>query len=696
MNAIEAATAAADAKNAPDPFRAAAAGGLAISSTASGAGSGGGLADVPDSPSLGAATPLAALPLHSAALDASPARTTSRRPSAVEALFRAASAVVGGTPHHAHPSEGASADASPSGRSVAGSDSGGTVASSIISPAALSQWGSRVASTVAGVAVESSRVVAAVSSGVATETSRAVSAVAIGFGQGIGSVGQHIPAHGGAPLHPPTGSGGSGASSDGAPAHAASSGLPPVAPTASRSGSGSGGSGSGGGFARYFGFGGARKASVTGPSPLNPARGASGAGTPATPSTAASSAAAAVAEGGASALPAVVGTTAARAVPSPPPPAPSGSARTSPEGASKGRARSGSGSAPGGKSSGSPSGSFRGLLSRLGSSGPGAAGGGSGGGSGGGKGGAASGTSVSVSVLSSVRNAPASALGVKGSRETAAMLQQLKIPEGPVELFVEALFDTDCRAVGVTVDGVTAIRFAPPPGRPVLQVDATEGGEGSGGGGGGGAANEGGEGSEGDEIPTATLSDFALGKPVIASPAAGKRSRGGTNASRDNVPIGEGFPSCEGGAPMSPPLRIRAPSSGEAAEVAPPAASSEASAVEAVHAAAAVGAGAEAAAGAAGAPAAPPARPALLPPTTPGLNPAVALLLPIVRRTLRDSRDGLARLVMALDARRGEGSMLSRAAFEAAASGLLTALDVAEARSDFPRARALMAISQTF
>jgi peptide/nickel transport system permease protein len=56
------------------------------------------------------------------------------------------------------------------------------------------------------------------------------------------------------------------------------------------------------------------------------------------------------------------------------------------------------------------------------------------------------------------------------------------------------------------------------------------------------------------------------------------------------------------------------------------------------------------------------------------LNPAVPLLLPKVCESLRSSPDALARLVMALDARRAEGAALSRPSFDALCAVLLAAL----------------------
>jgi hypothetical protein len=78
------------------------------------------------------------------------------------------------------------------------------------------------------------------------------------------------------------------------------------------------------------------------------------------------------------------------------------------------------------------------------------------------------------------------------------------------------------------------------------------------------------------------------------------------------------------------------------------------------------------------------------------VHPLVSLLLSPVCALVRTSPDGLARLVAALDARRGEGTVLSRPSFEAAAAVVWVALDVGAARSDFGRARALMVISQTY
>jgi hypothetical protein len=51
---------------------------------------------------------------------------------------------------------------------------------------------------------------------------------------------------------------------------------------------------------------------------------------------------------------------------------------------------------------------------------------------------------------------------------------------------------------------------------------------------------------------------------------------------------------------------------------------------------------------------------------------------------------------MSMDARRGEGTVLTRPSFDALSSVLTVALGVAEQRADFARARALMVISQTF
>ncbi len=75
----------------------------------------------------------------------------------------------------------------------------------------------------------------------------------------------------------------------------------------------------------------------------------------------------------------------------------------------------------------------------------------------------------------------------------------------------------------------------------------------------------------------------------------------------------------------------------------------------------------------------------------------VPALLPAALCALKDTSDGVSRLIMALDARRAEGSaQLSGPNFDAASTLLLAALDVIEARADFARAVALMAFAQVF
>ena len=79
------------------------------------------------------------------------------------------------------------------------------------------------------------------------------------------------------------------------------------------------------------------------------------------------------------------------------------------------------------------------------------------------------------------------------------------------------------------------------------------------------------------------------------------------------------------------------------------------------------------------------------------VNPAVPALLPAALRAIKESPDGVSRLVMALDARRAEGcTRLTTPSFDAVTQLLLSALDVIQARDDFARAAALMAISQDF
>ena len=78
------------------------------------------------------------------------------------------------------------------------------------------------------------------------------------------------------------------------------------------------------------------------------------------------------------------------------------------------------------------------------------------------------------------------------------------------------------------------------------------------------------------------------------------------------------------------------------------------------------------------------------------LHPSVLSLLPTALTTLKSSPDGLARLVVALDDRRRDGPRIGRAALDALWVVMSSALDCAHARSDYARARALMAASQTF
>ena len=82
--------------------------------------------------------------------------------------------------------------------------------------------------------------------------------------------------------------------------------------------------------------------------------------------------------------------------------------------------------------------------------------------------------------------------------------------------------------------------------------------------------------------------------------------------------------------------------------------------------------------------------------TSAAINPQVPVLLPQVIDYLRRAPDGVAHLVEGLDARRGDGTVLSEPSFDALCSVMLAALDIADERSDFSRARALMVLSQTF
>lgn len=71
-------------------------------------------------------------------------------------------------------------------------------------------------------------------------------------------------------------------------------------------------------------------------------------------------------------------------------------------------------------------------------------------------------------------------------------------------------------------------------------------------------------------------------------------------------------------------------------------------------------------------------------------------LLAEVRKLIRTSPDGLPRFTRALDGRRAKGVLLKQTAFDILGALLLVALDVADQRGDFVRARTLMVVSQTF
>lgn len=80
----------------------------------------------------------------------------------------------------------------------------------------------------------------------------------------------------------------------------------------------------------------------------------------------------------------------------------------------------------------------------------------------------------------------------------------------------------------------------------------------------------------------------------------------------------------------------------------------------------------------------------------PGVNPAAAALLPATVGALEAAPDGLARFTAAMDARRGEGTQLTKHALVLLARAMEAALSAALASEDNPRGRALMVISQTF
>ncbi len=271
----------------------------------------------------------------------------------------------------------------------------------------------------------------------------------------------------------------------------------------------------------------------------------------------------------------------------------------------------------------------------------------------GGSAGKGQGVSVSVSVLGSVRNQGVAGVGSKGSKEVAAMMEHLRIERGPVEFLIEALFDPAGKVVKLAADNATV----------TVEVPAASSSSSSG---------EAGEASSsGEAIPSLSLADFASGKSTPQSPVSA-RSRVGTNASEDGAAAAAGGGSGSGSSPAKDGGADTSSSSfvtpNKTATAAPSASSSSPTSAARMSAAVAVG----------------------------DMNPAVLVLLPRARKILQSAPDGLSRLVQCLDARRGEGTSLTRPSFDALSSLLLIALNVAESRADFSRARALMVISQTF
>jgi len=275
---------------------------------------------------------------------------------------------------------------------------------------------------------------------------------------------------------------------------------------------------------------------------------------------------------------------------------------------------------------------------------------------------------MSVSVSGVVRNQGALGAGSKGVSEAAAMFAKLRIENSAIEYFVAALFDPHEKLVKLAPDGASVIAIPPDS----TGADGDVFGNDS-------DFNNGSDSAFGDKetsskyqeaIPTLSLADFATGRSTPASPTNdASRSRGGTagggsgihttaggseiSASRSSFDL-DGVGGDSVFAAILPPLPIRA-----RAETA--------TAGHVLRRAVAAG----------------------------EMNPAVVPLLPQVRKLLKHSPDGLSRFVMGMDARRGEGAQLLRPCFDALASIMKIALDVAEARSAFGEARTLLVISQT-
>lgn len=325
---------------------------------------------------------------------------------------------------------------------------------------------------------------------------------------------------------------------------------------------------------------------------------------------------------------------------------------------------------------------------------------GSDGGGGAAGGGAGAGMSVSVSLLGSVRNQGSTGAGAKGAREAAAMMEVLHIQRGPIEFLVDALFDPEGTVIKLGADGQSIIvdiqqqqsgGFA----RDSSVSNGMEGAE----------DTDDGQGEQDETpIPSLSLADFASGKSTptqqqhnVTSPQSG-RSRVGTTTSigrdtsssighagehandlrdsssstprqrADNVADGDATTAAAASPVPGAPSPVPDGFTGPHLFTPPPKSQRGAAHQRRLSAVIACG----------------------------ELNPCVTVLLSQVRRVLKSAPDGLARFVMGMDAKRGEGTVLTRPSFDALTAVMLIALDVAAERSDFQRARALMVISQTF
>ncbi len=299
----------------------------------------------------------------------------------------------------------------------------------------------------------------------------------------------------------------------------------------------------------------------------------------------------------------------------------------------------------------------------------------------------------------------------KGVKETAAIMEHLRIPPGPIEHFIEALFDP---AGSVIVSDGAGVRYLPPPApsqpfpsaesltaivglqicsledfasstAPAFHNFASSGGSSSSSspgtsavapssspppsqgaasvqGAGGGAAASSASAAPADPLEAAAEGTESSGLPQQHQPAL--QSTQQPPQPQSPPPAHAALPAAAAPAPPSPPAAPAAPAAPGAAVASP-------------------GAG-----GGGGTPS---------PPLPFDVNPLAISLLAPVARALATLPDGVPRFVMCLEARRSEGSpRLTLASAQLAAAALEVALMRVGNKCDFPRGRSLMAISQTF